>query len=473
MKEYIYCLFLIIISTSLPGQEISEELESEINRRVEAEINPSISIGILMPDGSTDFYNFGYLNKSQQQADSLTLYEIGSVTKTFTALLANSYLKDAMHKPLSAFFQEINNPKLQSITPYQLQNHTAGLPRLSTQFSPKNWSDPFNGYSNDILQEELLDLNPDTSKAWSYSNFGYGILGRTIEITSQKSFDSLMVNLLSEIGMVHTLLLVPKDEFSKMAKPINLVTSNSHWHFTGPSRYAGGILSNTKDLLSYLSYQKENNPLFTKDSLKTAIQTKVPNLGKEKLFYQDGWFVLKPDQTTNILLHNGGTGGYISFVGYNKNTETGVVVLSNGVSIVDDIGIKVLYPSFELNHPKRTIAFELADDIDAGYTANLLSKYEELKRKNYPNDIIGIYWLERYYFGKENYTVSVQLSDIMVQELADDWEVYDIKGQNHEQLKKYEKAIEAYEKALKLNPERLVLKEKIKRCTKLHKHTIK
>ena len=233
------------------------------------------------------------------------------MTKTFTANLASIYLKDSLKKPLSAFFIDIENPKLDSITPYDLLNHIAGVPRLSNQFSPQNWSDPFNGYSNDLLKEELLYLSPDTTNMWSYSNFGYGILGRAIETVSGKSYDNLMGGLLDEIGMENTFLSLPPEQSHKIAQPTNIGTSNSNWDFTGPSRYAGGLVSNTKDLLSYLRFQKQNNPLFISDALQKPIQTRVPDLGKDKLYYKDGWFVLKPDSSTNILLHNGGTGGFI------------------------------------------------------------------------------------------------------------------------------------------------------------------
>jgi CubicO group peptidase (beta-lactamase class C family) len=467
--KYIYCLLLTFISTSLFGQIISEELDGEIKRRVKLEINPSFSIGVLLPDGTTKFYGYGYYDNSKKQPDSLTLYEIGSVTKTFTATLANIFLKDSLNKPLSFFYSGIENLKLDSLTLYELQNHIAGVPRLSNQFSPQNWSDPFNGYTNNILQKELQDLNPDTSDIWSYFNFGYGILGRAIEKASGKSYENLMGGLLENIGMDNTLLSPSNDENQNIAKPTNIGTSNSNWHFTGPSRYAGGLVSNTKDLLNYLKYQKQNNVLFSSDSLQNLIQTGVPNLGKDKLFYKDGWFVLHSDSKTNVLLHNGGTGGFISFIGFNKNTGVGVVVLSNSVNVVDDIGINILYPAFKLNHPERTIAYELAEEIDAGNIDSLANKYQKLKSEEYPNNIIDTYWLERFHFGKGNYKISNQLSDIMVKELPEDWEVYDIKGQNLEQLEDYKNAIIAYEKALKLNPEIEILKEKIKRCTTLYK----
>lgn len=277
-----------------------------------------------------------------------------------------------------------------------------------------------------------------------------------------------MDELLHQTEMRHTLLKHPSITTQNLAQPTNIGTQNSYWHFTGPSRYAGGLISCTNDLINYLKYQKNHNPLFKSESLQELIQTGVQDLGEGQLFYKDGWFVLKPDSRNDILLHNGGTGGFTSFIAYNKNTEIGVVILSNAVSLMDDIGLKLIYPAFKLKHPERTIAYELADSIEKGSIKDLVRKYEKLKNENYPDNILNIYWLERYFFGQENYTVSNQLSDIMVKVLPDDWEVMDIKGQKFERLKRYREAAEAYQKALDLNPNQALLKEKIKYCTEMY-----
>jgi CubicO group peptidase (beta-lactamase class C family) len=448
------------------GQGVSKELETEIKRRVALEINPSIAIGILLPNGSTAYYNYGYFNTKNKLPDSLTLYEIGSVTKTFTATLTTIHLKGALHQPLSNFIPQAN---LNQLILADLRNHLAGVPRLSEQFSPPDWSDPFNGYSNELLMEELQGLEADTSGVWGYSNWGYSILGRVIEVATKQSFDTLMSDLLDKIGMENTWMEHPKNTQEQLAQPTNIGTINSYWKFTGPSRYAGGLISNTKDLLKYLEFQQQTNPLFKTTSINGAIPTGINQLGKDQLFYKDGWFVWKPDTSTHILLHNGGTGGFTSFVGYNTQTKMGVVVLSNSVSIVDDIGLHLIYPASQLKQPQRTIAFELADAIDAGKGRNLVAKYQRLQKAAYPDNIIDIYWLERFHFGQSNYGISRQLSEIMVQALPEDWEVHDIQGQNLEQLKKYKKAAKAYQKALALNPNHPLLEEKIKRCTQINK----
>ncbi|SFT81184.1 beta-lactamase class C [Lishizhenia tianjinensis] len=164
--RYLLSILLAIFASSCFGQLITEELEREINRRIELEINPSFSIGILYPDGTAEYYGYGQPNTYSKQPDSLTLYEIGSITKTFTSTLATFYLKDSLNAPLSHFFPEITHPKLAQISPYQLQHHIAGIPRLSEQL--KDYKNARIAYETALslnLKNELLKTKIERCKS--------------------------------------------------------------------------------------------------------------------------------------------------------------------------------------------------------------------------------------------------------------------------------------------------------------------
>ena len=467
VRFLLFGLFSFVSNLVFSQQIISDSIENEILRRTKLEINPSISIGILLPSGEAKFYNYGQIDTSGETATNLSLYEIGSVTKTFTARLAEIYLEDELDMSIADFFPEIENEDLMLVKVNELRNHKSGLPRLSNQFSPKDWSDPFNGYSNALLETELRNLKIDTSKTWSYSNFGFGVLGRIIEKKTVSDFPDLVGELFQDSEMYHSHLEHATVNKKLLVQPTNIGTKNKNWKFTGPSRYAGGLISCTQDLVSYLKFQKENNDQFQVPKIENLHATGIDDLGANNLFYKNGWFVLKPENSTEILLHNGGTGGYTSFVAYNKNTKTGVVALSNSVSLVDDIGLKIIYPEFKLNHPNRTIAYDLADAIERKETKDLVGQYYKLKNEKNPSNILDIYWLERLNFGNKNWKISAELSEIMTRELPEDWEVWDIKGQNLEKLKEYKNAEIAYQKAYELNPEKETLLKSIERCRKL------
>jgi CubicO group peptidase (beta-lactamase class C family) len=128
LQNIIYFIVFAIPSVLL-GQEVAKDVDLEIQRRIKLEINPSISIGILLPDGATKFYNYGqYDAEKKHKADSLTLYEIGSVTKTFTATLANLHSGQLLNTSISELFPECDNSSLEHITLEDLRNHVAGLP---------------------------------------------------------------------------------------------------------------------------------------------------------------------------------------------------------------------------------------------------------------------------------------------------------------------------------------------------------
>lgn len=467
MTRFLSTVFTLILPFLSFSQTITEEIREEIDRRVSEKINPSLIIGILHEDGLRSYHAYGsYRNDMEVTPDSATHYEIGSVTKTFTAYLVNNYFTQQEAKTLDLFFPGIaaKNTRLKHINIQQLKHHVSGMPRLSDRFAPNNWSDPFKGYGDAQLENELLTVVPDTTAKWSYSNFGYAILGKALEQHTGKDFDMLISEIALQAGMPNTYTAHGPGIDSTMAAPTNLGTTNSFWHFEGPSRYAGGVISTASDLLNYLEYQKAQNDLFGRYPVTGAYPTGINTLGKNQLSYKEGWFVYEPDEYTQILFHNGGTGGYTSFLAYNKRTRTGIVALANSVTLADDIALKILYPGFELKSPERTIAYELAAMIDAGESDKILERYQALKQAEYPNNLVNIYWLERFHYGEKHYEISDKLSTIMLLELPDDWEVLNIKGQNLEKLGNYFDAKLMYESALELNPGRSAIKESITRC---------
>jgi CubicO group peptidase (beta-lactamase class C family) len=71
------------------------------------------------------------------------------------------------------------------------------------------------------------------------------------------------------------------------------------------------------------------------------------------------WHVMWPDSAP-AYWHNGGTGGYRSFIGFDPRRRFGVVVLSNSTQSVDDIGFHALNPSFPLAAVRAAISLPAA-----------------------------------------------------------------------------------------------------------------
>jgi len=69
-----------------------------------------------------------------------------------------------------------------------------------------------------------------------------------------------------------------------------------------------------------------------------------------------GWHIRQAPDGRRIVWHNGGTGGYHSWAGYDPTRRVGVVVLTNSTENIDDIGLKLLDPTRRLAPPLTAIA---------------------------------------------------------------------------------------------------------------------
>lgn len=470
MKQFYTILFSLICISNSFCQSFTDSIKTEVLRRVESNINPGMAIAILHADNTVEYFNFGFSDvENKKSVNEHTIFEIGSITKTFTTFLleqkSNGVSKNAS---ILTYLPEVNNDRLKEITVADLINHRSGLPRLSEEFSPNDWSNPYANYSKIKLTSELQNVKIDSVRSWSYSNLGYAVLGRILENTTQKNSEELFNPLLKKAGLKETFLTQSsiKKNNGQLARPYTLNVSTSYWDFGAESIYLGAIKSTSSDLIKYLKFQKKNNPVFNSTIDKNSlINTNIDYFGSDKLFFHNGWFILQPNEQTEIVLHNGGTGGFSSFIAFNKQSQTGVVILTNTFRINDDLGLKIIWPEYKLNFPQRTFAFELAQLVKDNQPNKMYDLYLSNKStKGFEMDVIQIHWLERYCFGQEKYELSNELASIILDEIPDDWEAYDTKGDNLEKLNKLDEAIEYFQKAKSLNPENRVLDEKIFRC---------
>src|SRR5688500_19004647 len=149
-KKSLLLLFAFLASGSLFSQTttLPPEVVAFINKRIESGMNPSIVVGIIDKNGP-QYYSFGKRKKGGKKANEHSIYEIGSISKVFTAiLLADKVIKEEMKTddPIEKYLPtSVKAPVYdgQSITLGHLSDHSSSLPREPDNFPMTNPENPF------------------------------------------------------------------------------------------------------------------------------------------------------------------------------------------------------------------------------------------------------------------------------------------------------------------------------------------
>lgn len=257
-----------------------------------------------------------------------TPMEAGSLTKVFTGLLtARSVLAGELALDTRVdqlLFEEewAGEP----ITVSRLATHTSGLPRLSMS----KWSvllhpkDPYRDYSRRDLLEWLRAEKPFVPEdaTFSYSNFGYAVLGLMLEKAAGKTYEELLLSrLLGPLGMAQSgLHLTGRPDRAKNGLGAK-GSPTSVWHFDG---YApcGAMVSTAADMVRLV--QAVVRPAdWMRDAMDLATQRLATgphgDVGLAWMMPRGGTWVW----------HNGATFGYAAYLGLNRLRRCGVVILCN------------------------------------------------------------------------------------------------------------------------------------------------
>jgi D-alanyl-D-alanine-carboxypeptidase/D-alanyl-D-alanine-endopeptidase len=280
-----------------------------------------------------------------------TIFEIGSVTKVFTATLLAALVQDGTvtlqdqvqeYLPADATLPV----RGRAITLADLATHTAGLPRLPHGFlwrSLRHRRNPYAWLTADDLYAGLPDtrLRREPGGSPRYSNLGYGLLGHVLSLRVGRTYDELIAERICRpLELADTVVQVPEPArarfaqgHSRRAQPV------PHWDLPVLAG-AGALRSTVADLLVFLRLQLgEGEPALA----RSAALTQTTRARHRSLALGLGWTrgpLLGTDH--ELLFHNGGTGGFRSFVGIVPATDTAVVALSNSARSVDALSFRIL-----------------------------------------------------------------------------------------------------------------------------------
>lgn len=336
-----------ILSDNKLLTKLDSIVENTIKPFIQNPLNSGLSIGIIQ-NGETTFYHYGETKKETAKLpNNNTIYEIGSISKTFTGyILAQAIadkkvsLDDDIRKFMAAKYANLEfegNPILIK----HLINHTSTLPRLpenldqQLHFDPEN---PYINYSKEMISIYLQDYKM-TSKPGikqEYSNFGVALLGIILENIYKKPYRILLKNYISNpFKMKNTVENIIEPQKINFAMGYNLEGLEAkHWDLVSFVA-AGGIKSTIEDMTIYL---QEN---ISETNSKIALTHEI-TFSSDKQSNGLAWVINKTKDNNTFIWHNGGTGGFTSFCGFIKEKKCGVVILNNSSNSVDNLAVSIL-----------------------------------------------------------------------------------------------------------------------------------
>ena len=288
--------------------------------------NAIITVGIIQ-DGKVGFTVYG------ENATILPphefVYEIGSVSKTFTTSLLCKAIEEGktqLSYSLDRYIELKQNDHYPTLL--QLATHTSGYKNYYFDWQMimnflRGQGNDYYGIHTDKLTHTLNRIKRKAGEhPFTYSNFGISALGSALAGIYERDYFSLM------------------NEFIKM----DLKLENTHisdgtgdlagyWNWKPDDGYipAGAIVSTISDMLQYLLLQLQEEPRYLSIGHETREQVKTSSSAHEKMGIRVdasalGWMI---DEQRNILWHNGATNKFNSYVAFDKEKQIGVVVLSN------------------------------------------------------------------------------------------------------------------------------------------------
>ncbi|SDS30848.1 serine hydrolase domain-containing protein [Microlunatus soli] len=275
-------------------------------------------------------------------ADEDDSYEIGSVTKTFTGSLFAIALErgEVRHDTRLSELLDVGDGPVGDITLRQLATQSSGLPRLPTGvlntlrtvISALRADDPYPQDPATLIEEARRASVGE--KRYLYSNFGMSLLGAALAAAADTDYQSLVSQRIT--GPLHLGSTRPGTADDPHIGYTASGRPSANW-VMGAYSGAGGLRSTLPDMITYIRAQADGSAPGA-DALRP-----IAPAGKQRIGY--AWMTTTTVGGGTITWHNGGTGGFTSFVGFDRDAGRAVVVLNNTATSVDDLAVGLLEES--------------------------------------------------------------------------------------------------------------------------------
>ncbi|HEY5048727.1 MAG TPA: serine hydrolase [Rhizomicrobium sp.] len=368
------CASTTVFAGPLPSDaEITHMLQVRVDLQKAA---TGIVVGIAEPTGNriVAYGTRGLKDKTPVSGD--TVYDIGSITKVFTALLLADMvqrhdvaLDEPVQELLPAGRVTIPTYEGKQISLADLATQTSGLPLRPANLVSKDPDNKYAGYTVADLYAFLSSyrLTRAPGSQYEYSNVGFGLLGIALSAHAKMTYADLVQSRITvPLGVNDTRIVPTADMVRREALPYDMDLKPAEHGDEGALLGAGALRSTANDLLKLLDVALGSKGLPLRLAFNSMVAMRRPGGMQPATAIALGWNIFD-DGGREIVWKNGSVGGYRAFAGYNKKARLGIVALANAQTGagVDDIGLHLLDPAIpvDLEVPKSHIEISLGVDI--------------------------------------------------------------------------------------------------------------
>ena len=265
-----------------------------------------------------------------------SIFEIGSITKTFTGLMLAQMVaqqKVKLDEPVRELLPPgtVAKPAGAEITLLDLATQQSGLPRMPDNFHPADEADPYADYRPANLYEFISKhgVSKPASTGFNYSNLGLGLLGQAMANRAGMTYPELLrAEITGPLEMHDTVVKLSPEQEKRFAQGHTAKHQPAHASYLDALAGAGAIRSTAGDMLTYLEGQLHPDIGKPTGTLASALQMSH-ELRSDSMPGMKVGLAWLFETKTGIFWHNGATGGYSSYVFFNPKEDFAAVVLFN------------------------------------------------------------------------------------------------------------------------------------------------
>jgi CubicO group peptidase (beta-lactamase class C family) len=353
MTRLVILLALLVAIMSLPSlmaqasRPAADTRLDSVAKVVDAKMKelgvPGVVVGIL-ENGTTTTRVFGVTNVDHPlPVTDSTLFQIGSISKTFTGTLMMRLAEQGK--------VDLGSPVRTYLPAFKVKDANASARAVvrDTLTHMGGWEGDFfidEGLGDDALARGVarmadLEQTAPVGKVWGYNNSGFYAAGRIIELVTGKTYEQALTEMVVQpLGLKNTFIM-PTDALTRRyavghGGPASAQRVIGPWHIGRVAHAAGGVFTDIRDLLAYARFHLgdgsavDGTRLLTQSSLTRMHAPVHPKLGTQAEMAIT-WHLTK-ESGVAVHAHGGGTNGQLTYLALVPAKRLAIAILTNSGS---------------------------------------------------------------------------------------------------------------------------------------------